>query len=130
MSEMALTAEHLIIIGRGRLIRDVSVADFVREASKNVVFVRSPEASALRELVLGPDVRVSSAAPGTLEVEGLGADQIGSAAAENGLVLYELTPQHPSLEEAFMALTQDEVEFRNPTVAATETEVDYERIPA
>jgi len=112
MSEMALTAEHLIIVGRGRLIRDVSVADFVREASKNVVFVRSPDANALRELVLGPDVRVSSTAPGTLEVEGLGADQIGSAAAENGLVLHELIPQQPSLEEAFMALTQGEVEYR------------------
>src|ERR1700730_11237628 len=59
MSEMALSADHLIIIGRGRLIRDVSVADFVREASRNLVFVRSPEATALRELVLGPDVRVS-----------------------------------------------------------------------
>jgi ABC-2 type transport system ATP-binding protein len=130
MSEMALTAEHLIIIGRGRLIRDVSVADFVREASKNVVFVRSPEASALRDLVLGPDVRVSSTEPDTLEVEGLGADQIGSAAAENGLVLYELTPQHPSLEEAFMALTQDEVEYRNSTATSERTDIDYERIPA
>jgi ABC-2 type transport system ATP-binding protein len=130
MSEMALTAEHLIIVGRGRLIRDVSVADFVREASKNVVFVRSPDANALRELVLGPDVRVSSTAPGTLEVEGLGADQIGSAAAENGLVLYELTPQQPSLEEAFMALTQDEVEYRNSPVTSEETDIDYERIPA
>jgi ABC-2 type transport system ATP-binding protein len=107
MSEMALTAEHLIIVGRGRLIRD-----------------------ALRELVLGPDVRVSSTAPGTLEVEGLGADQIGSAAAENGLVLHELTPQQPSLEEAFMALTQDEVEYRNSPVTSEEPDIDYERIPA
>jgi ABC-2 type transport system ATP-binding protein len=130
MSEMALTAEHLIIVGRGRLIRDVSVADFVREASKNVVFVRSPEAGALRELVLGPDVRVSSTEPGTLEIEGLGSDQIGSAAAENGLVLYELIPQRPSLEEAFMALTQDEVEYRNATAAPKETDIDYERIAA
>jgi ABC-2 type transport system ATP-binding protein len=130
MSEMALTAEHLIIVGRGRLIRDVSVADFVREASKNVVLVRSPDANALRELVLGPDVRVSSTAPGTLEVEGLGADQIGSAAAENGLVLHELTPQQPSLEEAFMALTQDEVEYRNSTVTPESTEIDHERIAA
>jgi ABC-2 type transport system ATP-binding protein len=130
MSEMALTAEHLIIVGRGRLIRDVSVADFVREASKNVVLVRSPEASALRELVLGPDVRVSSTAPETLEIEGLRADQIGTAAAENGLVLYELTPQQPSLEEAFMALTQDEVEYRNSPVTSEETDIDYERIPA
>jgi ABC-2 type transport system ATP-binding protein len=130
MSEMALTAEHLIIVGRGRLIRDVSVADFVREASKNVVLVRSPEASALRELVLGPDVRVSSTAPETLEIEGLRADQIGTAAAENGLVLHELTPQQPSLEEALMALTQDEVEYRNSPLAPEETDIDYERIPA
>jgi ABC-2 type transport system ATP-binding protein len=127
MSEMALTAEHLIIVGRGRLIRDVSVADFVREASKNVVLVRSPQASALRELVLGPDVRVSSVEPGTLEVEGLTGEQIGTAAAENGLVLHELTPQQPSLEEAFMALTQDEVEYR---AAGEETHNDYERTPA
>ena len=130
MSEMALTAEHLIIVGRGRLIRDVSVADFVQEASKNVVFVRSPEASVLRELVLGPDVRVSSTEPGTLEVEGLGADQIGAAAAENGLVLYELTPRHPSLEEAFMALTHDEVEYRHANAVPKETVIDHERIAA
>ncbi len=130
MSEMALTAEHLIIVGRGRLIRDVSVADFVREASKNIVLVRSPQAPALRELVLGPDVRVSSAEPGTLEVEGLAAEQIGVAAAENGIVLYELTPQQPSLEEAFMALTQDEVEYRAISAAPEPTDIEYERIPA
>src|ERR1035437_10792982 len=54
MSEMALTADHLIIIGRGRLIRDISIGEFVREASKNVVRVRSPEATQLREVILGP----------------------------------------------------------------------------
>ena len=112
MSEMALTAEHLIIIGRGRLIRDVSIADFVRESSKKIVRVRSPQATELREVVLGPDVRVSSDAPGVLEIEGLTSDQIGQAAARNGFVLYELTPQQVSLEEAFMELTRGEVEFR------------------
>jgi ABC-2 type transport system ATP-binding protein len=130
MSEMALTAEHLIIVGRGRLIRDVSVADFVREASSGVVFVRSPDASALRDLVLGPDVRVSSTEPGTLEIEGLAADEIGTSAAAGGLVIYELTPRQPSLEDAFMALTQDEVEYRTPPITVEEADVEYEGIAA
>jgi ABC-2 type transport system ATP-binding protein len=112
MSEMALTAEHLIIVGRGRLIRDISVADFVRESSKKIVRVRSPQAADLRRLVLGPDVRVSSDEPSVLEIEGLTADQIGQAAADKGFVLYELTPQQASLEEAFMELTRDDVEYR------------------
>jgi ABC-2 type transport system ATP-binding protein len=112
MSEMALTAEHLIIVGRGRLIRDVSVAEFVRESSKKIVRVRSPQAADLRQVVLGPDVRVSSDEPGVLEIEGLTADQIGQSAADNGFVLYELTPQQASLEEAFMELTRDDVEYR------------------
>jgi ABC-2 type transport system ATP-binding protein len=132
MSEMALTAEHLIIIGRGRLIRDVSIADFVRESSKKIVRVRSPQATELREVVLGPDVRVSSDAPGVLEIEGLTSDQIGQAAARNGFVLYELTPQQVSLEEAFMELTRGEVEFRTaaPTINDTPDIDQQERIAA
>jgi len=112
MSEMAQTAAHLIIIGRGGLIRDVSLSDFVNESSKNLVRVRSPQATALRELILGPDIRVSSEEPTVLEIEGLTAAQIGDAAARNGLALHELTPQQASLEEAFMALTHDETEYR------------------
>jgi ABC-2 type transport system ATP-binding protein len=112
MSEMALTAEHLIIVGRGRLIRDVSVADFVRESSTKVVRVRSPQAAALREVVLGPDVGVRSDGPGVLEIEGLDAEQIGEAAAAHDFVLHELAPQQASLEDAFMALTQSEIEYR------------------
>jgi ABC-2 type transport system ATP-binding protein len=112
MSEMAVTADHLIIIGRGRLIRDVPLAAFVDEWSTNVVRVRSPEAAQLREAILGPEIRVSSAEPGVLEVEGLTAAQIGGAAARNGLVLHELTPEKTSLEEAFMELTHEETEYR------------------
>jgi ABC-2 type transport system ATP-binding protein len=112
MSEMALTAEHLIIIGRGRLIRDVSIADFVRESSKKVVRVRSPQAGELREVVLGPDVGVRSDGPGMLEIEGLDAAQIGETAAAHEFVLHELSPQEASLEDAFMALTQSEIEYR------------------
>jgi ABC-2 type transport system ATP-binding protein len=112
MSEMALTADHLIIIGRGRLIRDVGLAEFVNEWSTNVVRVRSPVAAQLREVILGPDVRVASNEPSVLEVQGLTAEQIGDAAARHGLVLHELTPEKVSLEQAFMELTREETEFR------------------
>jgi ABC-2 type transport system ATP-binding protein len=114
------------------LIRDISVADFVREASQNIVRVRSPQASQLREIVLGPDVRVSSDEPSVIEIEGLTSDQIGEAAAHNGFVLYELTPQQVSLEEAFMELTRGEVEFRTAAPAITDTpDIDQqERIAA
>src|SRR6195256_5833836 len=71
MSEMALTADHLIVIGRGRLIADLSVDEFVRKASKNIVRVRSPQASELRDLIVGPDVTVATVEPGVLEVIGL-----------------------------------------------------------
>jgi ABC-2 type transport system ATP-binding protein len=113
MSEMALTAEHLIVVGRGRLIADTSVEDFLRHASGNVVRVRSPQADDLRaRLAAGPDVSVEAVEPGLLEVTGLTAAQIGNAAAEHGIALHELTPQQVSLEEAFMDLTRDDVEFR------------------
>jgi ABC-2 type transport system ATP-binding protein len=115
MSEMAVTADHLIIIGRGRLIRDVGLAEFVDESSAHVVRVRSPEAAQLREAILGPDIRVSSDEPGLLEVQGLTAEEIGDTAARNGFVLYELTPEKTSLEEAFMELTRDETEYRAST---------------
>jgi ABC-2 type transport system ATP-binding protein len=115
MSEMSQTADHLIIIGRGRLIRDVGLTEFVDEWSTNIVRVRSPEATQLREVILGPGVRVSSDEPGLLEVEGLTAEQIGAAAARNGFVLYELTPEKTSLEEAFMELTHGQTEFRATT---------------
>ena len=115
MSEMALMADHLIVIGRGRLVATTSVEEFVRRASKNLVRVRSPQAAELRELVLGPDVTVESRERGQLEIGGLTAAQIGEAAAARGLVLHELTPIQASLEEAFMDLTRDTVEFKAET---------------
>jgi ABC-2 type transport system ATP-binding protein len=114
MSEMALTAEHLIVIGQGRLIADTSVAEFISRASSGTVKVRSPQATRLRELLAGPDVTVSSSAEGTLVVEGLSSDRIGTVAAENGITLFELAPKEASLEEAFMELTGDAVEYRAP----------------
>jgi ABC-2 type transport system ATP-binding protein len=111
MSEMALTAERLVVIGRGRLIADMTVAEFIAQASGNVVLVRSPEASRLRDLIVGPDVSVTSRGPSTLEVRGLTADAVGEAAADHGIVLHQLADQQASLEEAFMELTQDAVEY-------------------
>jgi ABC-2 type transport system ATP-binding protein len=112
MTEMALTADHLIVIGRGKLIADTSVSEFVRRASGGVVLVRSPQAEKLRELVASELVSVSDAEPGLLEITGLSAEQIGETAAAHGIVLHELAPQQASLEQAFMELTREDVEFR------------------
>jgi ABC-2 type transport system ATP-binding protein len=121
MSEMALTAEHLIVIGRGELIADMQTDDFVRRASKKAVRVRSPQADALAALVAGPDVTVTSLSPGLIEILGLSSEQVGEEAAANGIVLHELTPQQATLEEAFMELTADAVEYQAaaPALAAS-----------
>jgi ABC-2 type transport system ATP-binding protein len=122
MSEMALTADHLIIIGRGRLIADVSVEEFIRRHSKHIVVVRSPQAARLAELIAGPDVTTDAVEPGLLEIQGLTAEQIGTEAAAHNIVLYELAPRQASLEEAFMALTRDEIEFHTGTPTHDELE--------
>ncbi len=111
MTEMALTADHLIVIGRGKLIADTSVDDFVARASQKVVVVRSPELERLRAELAGPGVTFYAAERGALEVHGLTPEQIGDAAAAAGIALHELAPQQASLEEAFMNLTRDELEF-------------------
>jgi ABC-2 type transport system ATP-binding protein len=118
MSEMSLTADHLIVIGRGRLIADMAVDEFVRQASGKLVRVRSPQAARLAELVAGPEVSVSREAGGALEIGGLSAEQVGELAAQHRIVLHELTPVQVSLEEAFMDLTRDELEFKAAEVAA------------
>ncbi|MGH9116055.1 MAG: AAA family ATPase, partial [Acidimicrobiales bacterium] len=111
MSEMALTADHLIVIGRGKLIRDEPVEDFISSSSQKSVLVRSPRIDDLvaQLRVVGATVRASH--DGAVHVLGLEADAIGDLAASNGIALHELTPQRASLEEAFMELTSDSVEF-------------------
>jgi ABC-2 type transport system ATP-binding protein len=111
MSEMSLTADHLIVIGRGRLIADVGVREFVGRASKRLVRVRTPQATRLAEQLTGHDVTVVPQDDGSLEVGGLTAEQVGEAAAAAGIVLHELTPHEASLEEAFMQQTSDAVEY-------------------
>jgi ABC-2 type transport system ATP-binding protein len=120
MSEMSLTADHLIVIGRGRKIADTSTAEFLQAASGNVVRVRSPEATELSRVIAGADVTIDVLEPGHVEVHGLTAAQIGDAAAEHGLALHELTPQQVTLEEAFMNLTREDVEFKTSERAAEE----------
>jgi ABC-2 type transport system ATP-binding protein len=124
MSEMALTAEHLIVIGRGRIIADTSMQEFLRQASGTAVRVRSPQAPALRQALVGPDVAVEGLEPGLLEVRGLTAAQVGEAAAAGGFVLHELATQEASLEEAFMELTRNEVEFNTPKAAERHDELE------
>lgn len=111
MSEMALTADHLIVIGRGKLIADTTTDEFVARASQKVVLVRSPELERLRSLLAGPEVIFEERDRGAVEVHGLTAEQIGDLAAGEGIAVHELTPQQASLEEAFMNLTRDDVEF-------------------
>src|SRR5258707_655646 len=111
MSEMALTAEHLIVIGRGRLIADSGVAEFVERSSKRSVLVRTPQSDELTAALSAEGGEVTADGDGALIVEGLEAPRIGELASAVRVVLHELTPQRASLEEAFMELTSDSVEF-------------------
>jgi ABC-2 type transport system ATP-binding protein len=113
MSEMALTADHVILVGKGRLLRDQSMADFIAEASSDVVRVRSPQAAKLAELLAAADVTVRNVAEQALEVQGLTSDQIGVTAAAAGITLLELSTQAASLEDAYMALTEDSIDYRS-----------------
>ena len=116
MSETAMIADHLVIIGRGKLLADTTVEDFTREASGGGVMVASAEAGRLRSLLAGPDVTISSSSAEELLVSGRDAREIGRIAAEHGVALYELTPQAVSLEAAFMELTRDVVEYQSHPV--------------
>ena len=119
MSEMALTAEHLIVVGRGRLIADTSVAEFTSRASiGQAVRVRTPDSVRLGELLReqpGVVVTPDQDSADVFDVSGADSEQIGRLAALNQLVLFELTPHQASLEEAFMELTKDAVEYQTGT---------------
>jgi len=114
MSEMQLTADHVIVVGRGRLIADVSMQELTRSATSTRVLVRTPDADRLRTAVAAPDVTVTSSQRNTLEITGVTSEQVGRLAADQGIVLFELTPQQASLEETFMEMTRDAVEFHAP----------------
>jgi ABC-2 type transport system ATP-binding protein len=118
MSEMALTAARLVVIGRGRLIADTTVDEFVARAGGSAVTVRTPRAAQLRDLLLGPGITVSSETSDVLTVAGLSTEQIGMTAWQAGVPVFELTTRHASLEEAFMQLTEESVDYHSQPLAA------------
>lgn len=111
MSEMALTADHLVVIGRGRLIADQPMAEFVAQSSAQHIRVRTPAPDRLMPALHAAGAQVASSQGDLLEVRGATAAEVGDLAASIGVALHELTPQSASLEEAFMELTHDSVEF-------------------
>lgn len=121
MSEMAITADHLIVIGRGHLIADTTVQEFVRTAASNVVKVRTPDAERFAQALSASGASVRrDGSPDLLEVSGLDVEQVGRTAHANEILLFELTPRQASLEEAFMRMTHEAVEFQGGAIGADE----------
>ena len=118
LSEMSLMAEDLVVIGRGRLIAQCSTAEFIQHAGEAAVKVRSPQLNTLRLALLDkgfePEVKGEE-----LTVAGVTTDQVGDIAAANGVVLHELSPQTGSLEQAFMRMTGDAVEYQSAVADLT-----------
>jgi ABC-2 type transport system ATP-binding protein len=119
MSEMALTADHVIVVGKGTLLRDQSMADFIADSAADTVRVRSPEIEKLAVLLQQQQATIRPQHDGALEVEGLTSDQIGTIAGQAGLTLYELATTGASLEEAYMTLTESSVDYRSSASATT-----------
>ncbi|WP_447040048.1 ATP-binding cassette domain-containing protein [Streptomyces sp. DSM 118878] len=111
MSEMALTADHLVVIGQGRLLADTSMSDFIRQNSRSYVRLRSPQRELLLDVLHEAGIGAVEARDGALEVDGTSSERLGELAASRRLVLHELSPQQASLEEAFMQLTAESVEY-------------------
>ncbi|MGW2519739.1 ABC transporter ATP-binding protein [Streptomyces sp. NPDC001617] len=111
MSEMALTADHLVVIGQGRLLADTSMSGFIEENSRSYVRIRTPQRERLLDVLHEAGVTVVESGSGALEVDGGKAERIGELAAQHQIVLHELSPQQASLEEAFMRLTAESVEY-------------------
>lgn len=111
MSETALIAEHLVVVGQGRLLADTTVADLIAQTAGGGVKVATSEPVMLRRLLSRPGVMVTSVDAEQLLVDGLSTREIGALAAEYRIPLYQLTEEQVSLEEAFMDLTRDAVEY-------------------
>jgi ABC-2 type transport system ATP-binding protein len=123
MSEMAVTADHVIVIGQGRLLRDQPMADFIREASVDSIRVVSPEHERLAHALRAAGATVRTAAEGSepaLTVQKTTGREVGTLAAREGITLWELAPQAGSLEDAYLALTRDSLDFRDGTPIAHE----------
>jgi ABC-2 type transport system ATP-binding protein len=111
LSEMALTADHIIVLGRGRIIADAPVGDIIAQSTGGAVTVRSPQTAELGAALTAAGGTVTTSADGALLVSGIPAPRIGELAAQDRIVLHELTPVAGSLEQAYMELTQGETEY-------------------
>ncbi|MGL5853496.1 MAG: ATP-binding cassette domain-containing protein, partial [Phycicoccus sp.] len=112
MSEMELTADHLVVVGQGRVLADESMGDFIRRASAGTVHVETPQAEVLSTALAGAGASVTTTSATALTVSGVEASRVGEVAAAHRVVLHRLADDAPSLEEAFMALTRDTVDYR------------------
>jgi len=118
MSEMENTADHLLVIGRGRLIADCTVQEFIDRNSELQVKIRTPEVQRLSDLVVTAGGTATPDGDGALLVSRLGLSHIGDLAFDNGIRVHELSPLQASLEQAFMELTKDSVEYHAAVPAA------------
>jgi ABC-2 type transport system ATP-binding protein len=121
ISEMSQTADRLVVIGRGRLIAETSVADFIARSGGAAVKLVTPDVAAFTATLTAAGAKVGAGEAGSLTIEGLTAPNIGDLAARDGLRVHELTPITASLEDAFMELTQNEVEYRPSASAGVAT---------
>jgi ABC-2 type transport system ATP-binding protein len=117
MSEMAMTADHVIVLGRGQLLADAELAELVSAWTSNAVRVRSPRLSELVAAIAGPDVTVTAAEPGLAEITGVTAASLGDLAASLGIPVHELTSRTGSLEDAYLALTGEAVEYKSKEIS-------------
>ncbi|MBQ9917452.1 MAG: ATP-binding cassette domain-containing protein [Microbacterium sp.] len=117
MSEMALTADHVIVLGRGEVLADAPLHELVRSWTSEVVLVRSPELSRLVEVLAPEGVTATRVETGLASLAGASAVRIGDLAARHGIPLHELTPRSGSLEDAYLALTGDAIEYKTKELA-------------
>ncbi|KZE41570.1 ABC transporter ATP-binding protein [Microbacterium sp. T32] len=117
MSEMAQTADHVIVLGRGSVLADAPLPDLVRSWTTEAVFVRSPELSRLVEVMSDAGATATLVETGLASLRGVSAAEIGDVAARHGIPLHELTPRSGSLEDAYLALTEDAIEYKTKELA-------------
>ncbi|MFF7632851.1 ABC transporter ATP-binding protein [Kitasatospora sp. NPDC008050] len=124
MSEMALTAEHLVVIGRGRLLADLPMAEFIRRNSRSAVRLRTPHPEQLLDALAAQSIAVEPGPDGCFEVVNGDPAVLGDLASSHGVTLHELSLQRASLEEAFMQMTADSVEYHAGTAVGAGPETD------
>ncbi|GAA2577016.1 ABC transporter ATP-binding protein [Microbacterium binotii] len=117
MSEMAITADHIIVLGKGRVLADAPVSQLVSEWTSTRIRLRSPRLAELIPLISGAGIEITQTEPGTADVVGALPEAVGDAAAAAGIPIHELSPQSGSLEDAYLALTGESVEYKSKEIA-------------